>query len=144
MAKQGRPYKYSNPDGTLNIKAIQEKIDAYFNDNIDKPVSVPGLRVYLDITSDTFNRWSNGYTDKIERHMDDSTDDTDELYNSELSFAIKKAMGRIEQYLLENTGKNAIKDILALNHSFGYRETKDVNANINVNLNLGDMGDYSK
>lgn len=132
--KEGRPFKYANKDGTINIEEIKNRIDDYIANS--PKLSVPGLCVALDITKDTLYLWEKGLTNKEQ-------DENGETYNSELSSAIKKAYVKIEQWLLENEGKNTIKDMAALNHSFGYRDTKAVEGTINVNVNLGKLDTLS-
>jgi hypothetical protein len=49
----------------------------------------------------------------------------------------------VEKWLVENLGKNIIKDMAQLNASFGYREVKQVEGNFNVNISMGKYGDLS-
>lgn len=137
--KNGRPYKYSRQDGRLDIDKIETLIEDYFTSH--DTYSVPGLRVHLDITKDTMALWQLGYT-----HEPIDDDDASKLYNGALSSAIKKALDRIEQYLIETDGKGRnLKDMAALNASFGYRQDskQDININANIRFDLADVDKYS-
>jgi hypothetical protein len=127
--KEGRPFKYSKPDGSLDIEAIRQKAENYINDKTNTKRSVPGLCLALDITKETLNMWEQGITD-------DREDEEKRPYYDELSLLIKKAKLEVEKYLIENDGKNAIKDLAALNASFGYKQASEQNINVNANIKL--------
>jgi hypothetical protein len=139
--KEGRRFKYSKPDGSLDVERIQSLIDKYFDTHKDKPVSIPGLCLALDICKETLNLWEMGVTD-------DREIEGERPYYAELSHSIKKARLRIEQYLVETDGgkTKALKDMAALNASFGYRNSSEQNININANVrfSMGDLGDLAK
>lgn len=124
--KEGRRFKYSKPDGSIDIERIRGLIEKYFGDNEDKPVSIPGLCLGLDICKETLNQWEAGQTD----HRKDDTEE--ETYNGELAACIKKARLMIEKYLVETDGgkTKALKDMAALNASFGYKQSSEQNINI--------------
>lgn len=136
MGKNGAPFKYSKQDGSIDLEKIQQLIDVYFNGNT--VYSVPGFCLALDITKETLCRWKNGYTNDHKR------DEEEEVIYEGLRDIVKKGLLRIEKYLLENEGKNVIKNMAALNHSFDYRDTKQIDSNINLNVSLGKYEDYAK
>lgn len=133
--KQGRRFKYSKPDGSIDIEKIQSLIDQYFNDN-DK-YSVPRFCLALDITKETMRRWKDGITD-------DHKEDDEVIIYTDLRDTIKKGLLRLEAWLLENDGKNTIKDLAALNHSFEYRDTKQIEGSIDVNIKMGKYDKYAQ
>jgi hypothetical protein len=65
-----------------------------------------------------------------------------------LSSAIKKARLRVERYLVETDGSKtkALKDMAALNASFGYKQSSETNINFSgsVKLDLGDLSKWGK
>lgn len=195
MAKRGRPFKYSTENGQLDVDAIKARINEYFEINKDKPLSIPGLRVHLDITKDTFIRWSEGILSKPRSKTNEKPPKTDQQSHetsetpetptletqtqqtptsdtptletpetptlatptpetletqtpetptvyTELSDAIKKALDRIEKYLIESNDKNmTLKHLAALNASFGYKQGETAQP-VNVNINLGKLSEY--
>jgi transcriptional regulator with XRE-family HTH domain len=132
--KIGRPCKYSDDKGNFDINKLIDAIDTYFDTN--DVYSAAGLRVELGVSAQTIDRWEKGIITVAENEEEQN-------YIYELGEAIKKAYDIIERYLIENTGKNTIKDIAALNRSHGYRDTKQIDHTISGNINLGILQKHS-
>ena len=110
--KGGRPRKYSEQ------KILQTKIDEYFKmcDEKEKPYTITGLCLYLDIDRSTLLRY----------------EEKEEYCNT-----IKRAKNRIENYVEENSLKgllNPTVSIFNLKNNFGWKDKQEIETNQNIKV----------
>ena len=102
--KGGRPLKFKSN------KALQEKIDAYFEHCIanKKPFTVSGLAYFLDVDRKTLCNYGE---------------------KAEFFHTIKKAKARIEAFNEESlyTNRNTAGVIFNLKNNFGWKDKNDIN-----------------
>ena len=92
----GRPRKYQSVEEMVN------KIELYFQDEDEKPFTVTGLALYLDLTKEGFREYS---------------------HREEFSVPIKKAKAKIEDHINKMMLKNECNPVGAifnLKNNFGY------------------------
>ena len=110
--KGGRPRKYSEKE------ILQTKIDEYFKmcDEKEKPYTITGLCLYLDIDRSTLLRY----------------EEKEEYCNT-----IKRAKNRIENYVEENSLKgllNPTVSIFNLKNNFGWKDKQEIETNQNIKV----------
>ncbi len=110
--KGGRPRKYSEQ------KILQTKIDEYFKmcDEKEKPYTITGLCLYLDIDRVTLLRYEE---------------------KAEFCSTIKRAKNRVENYVEENSLKgllNPTVSIFNLKNNFGWKDKQEIETNQNIKI----------
>jgi len=110
--KGGRPRKYSEQE------VLQTKIDEYFNmcDDKEKPYTITGLCLYLDIDRSTLLRY----------------EEKEEYCNT-----IKRAKNKIENYVEEMSliGKlNPTVSIFNLKNNFNWKDKTEIETNQNIKV----------
>lgn len=110
--KGGRPKKYSE------LELFQKKTDEYFKmcDEKEKPYTITGLCLYLDICRDTLIEY-----EKREEFID----------------TIKRAKNKVENYVEENSlmGKlNPTVSIFNLKNNFGWKDKTEIETNQNIKV----------
>lgn len=110
--KGGRPKKYSE------LELFQKKTDEYFKmcDEKEKPYTITGLCLYLDICRDTLIEY-----EKREEFID----------------TIKRAKNKVENYVEENSllGKlNPTVSIFNLKNNFGWKDKQEIETNQNIKV----------
>jgi hypothetical protein len=110
--KGGRPRKYSKQE------ILQTKIDEYFKmcDEKEKPYTITGLCLYLDIDRSTLLRY----------------EEKEEYCNT-----IKRAKNKIENYVEENSLKgllNPTVSIFNLKNNFGWKDKQEIETNQNIKV----------
>jgi len=110
--KGGRPRKYSEQE------VLQTKIDEYFNmcDEKEKPYTITGLCLYLDIDRSTLLRY----------------EEKEEYCNT-----IKRAKNKIENYVEEMSliGKlNPTVSIFNLKNNFNWKDKTEIETNQNIKV----------
>lgn len=110
--KGGRPKKYSE------VEQLQKKINEYFKmcDEKEKPYTITGLCLYLDIDRSTLLRY----------------EEKEEYCNT-----IKRAKNRIENYVEENSLKgllNPTVSIFNLKNNFGWKDKQEIETNQNIKV----------
>src|SRR5574344_655238 len=110
--KGGRPKKYSE------LELFQKKTDEYFKmcDEKEKPYTITGLCLYLDICRDTLIEY-----EKREGFID----------------TIKRAKNKVENYVEENSlmGKlNPTVSIFNLKNNFGWKDKTEIETNQNIKV----------
>jgi hypothetical protein len=167
--KEGRPFKYGKPDGTIDTEKIGLLLDAYFEERDsdarkaaynkltikekeqtteDKMTAkgvytIAGMCVALDVDRNTLLLWEKGLTsDPV--YDDDGKDVS--RYNWELSSIIKKAKAKVVESLEELRNNNPIMSIFLLKNHAGYadKQEQDVTVNANIRFSMGDLGDLAK
>lgn len=127
--KNGTPYKYENPDGTLNTDIIAELTQNYIDGATDaNSFSLPGLAIALDVDVSTIELWAKGLTAKPK--IDNDGNDIS-VYNKELSRPIKRACTYILKWLVENSNsQRQSKDIFLLKNWFGMVDKQEQEINV--------------
>lgn len=110
--KGGRPRKYSEQE------VLQTKIDEYFNmcDDKEKPYTITGLCLYLDIDRVTLLRYEE---------------------KEEFCSTIKRAKNRVENYVEEMSliGKlNPTVSIFNLKNNFNWKDKQEIETNQNIKV----------
>jgi hypothetical protein len=109
----GRPRKYTK-------KQLEEKLTEFWKECIEKECepTKEQLVVFLDIHKDTYNEWK-----KPEHEFSDS---------------LKKAESKIEAHIVNKllTSPNATGVIFYLKNAFQWRDSREVEGNMNLNLNF--------
>ncbi len=110
--KGGRPRKYSKQE------VLQTKIDEYFKmcDEKEKPYTITGLCLYLDIDRSTLLRY----------------EEKEEYCNT-----IKRAKNRVENYVEEMSliGKlNPTVSIFNLKNNFNWKDKTEIETNQNIKV----------
>lgn len=110
--KGGRPKKYSE------VEQLQKKINEYFKmcDEKEKPYTITGLCLYLDIDRVTLLRYEE---------------------KDEFCSTIKRAKNKVENYVEENSlmGKlNPTVSIFNLKNNFGWKDKTEIETNQNIKV----------
>ena len=110
--KGGRPKKYSE------LELFQKKTDEYFKmcDEKEKPYTITGLCLYLDICRDTLIEYEK---------------------REEFTDTIKRAKNKVENYVEENSlmGKlNPTVSIFNLKNNFGWKDKTEIETNQNIKV----------
>jgi DNA-binding transcriptional regulator YiaG len=167
--KNGGQFKYSKPDGSLDVERIQSLIDQYFQqkdtearrkaysklskeqreatsieDMTEKGIyTIAGLCVALGISRETLNMWEQGLTAKPK--YDEQGNDVSE-YHHDLSDVVKKAKTRVLECLEEDRNNKTIMSIFLLKNHAGYadRQEQEITVTGNIRFTMGDLGDLAK
>jgi hypothetical protein len=168
-AKEGRKFKYSKPDGTIDVERIESIIETYFykkdyaarkkaynkltkeeqqNTSIEKMTEegiykIAGLYNALEISRETLNMWEKGLTS--DQKFDDNGEDVS-IYNWELADVIKKAKGKVYECLEEDRDNKTVMSIFLLKNHAGYADKQETEVNItgSIKFDTGDLGRFSK
>lgn len=115
----------------LGVKDIENCIEEYFErqDRLERPYTVQGLALALDINIENLYKWSN------ENYGLKSLSDKE---NKELRKAIKKAKLKVEEYNSERliTNKQVTGIIFNLKNNFGWKDTQEITTNNTSNTNI--------
>lgn len=166
--KEGRRFKYSRPDGAIDVERIDNILDAYFyskdreakekaykkltkeekdrTDIDDMPVegsyTIAGMCVALEVDRSTLNLWERGLT-SAPKYDQDGNDVS--AYDEELSATIKKAKSRVYEGLEEMRNGNNIMSIFLLKNHAGYADKteSEVNVSGSIRFEVGQLKEYS-
>lgn len=116
----------------LGVEDVEYQIDKYFNnqDELNRPYTVQGLALALDINIATLYKWSTeGYGVKSISVED----------NKRLSKSIKSAKLRVEEYnamqLFREKGQVA-GIIFNLKNNFGWKDTQEIKTTSDTRLSV--------
>ena len=114
----GRPRKYTN------VEELEKLINEYFDvcNKEERPYTITGLALYLDLTRETLLRYEDSYT-------------------NEFSDAIKKAKQRIQEFVECCLFKPKIATgvIFNLKNNFGWADKTEIDHKGSINVKLEDV-----
>ena len=106
----GRPRKYQS------VEDMKIKIDEYFKNTNERPYTVTGLALYLDLTTEGLREYES---------------------REEYSATIKKAKMKIEDHINKMSlcnGYNATIAIFNLKNNFGWKDKQEIEQNVKAEV----------